>query len=125
MIKFIFVVKRKPDISSQEFRKRWHDAHFVSLVTEVGKLLGASDFHMSLVLDVDFNKELNAARGVEETAFDAMMEYVLPSSKDLNVIMESDAFKEVFAELEKIEAEFIDFHHSQRCFIEHHDPIIP
>jgi len=112
-------------MSLQQFRKHWRDAHFVSLVTEVGKLLGASDFYMSLVLDVDFNKELNDARGVEETAFDAVMEYVLPSSKDLPAIMESDAFKDVFAELEDIEAEFIDFRHSQRRFIEHHDPIIP
>lgn len=124
MIKYIFMIKRKHSVSAQEFRKHWQAPDFQEMVREIGRLLGARDFYMSLVLDVDFNKQLNASRGVEDAPFDAVMEYLLPSAKHLESVLESEEFKTTFAKLEALEAEFIDFEHSQRCFTEHSDPII-
>jgi hypothetical protein len=124
MIKYVYVVRRKPEVSEEAFRKFWNSDEFKQRISRVATLIGGFNIETSLVLDIDFNQQLNAMRGVEEPLFDAIMEYVLLDAKNLGDILASDEFQAEFKALETLQAEFIDFHHSQRFFVECNEPLV-
>ena len=124
MIKYIYTIKKKECLSLQEFRQHWDSDIFIDSLIGVVETLGGTDLRRSLVLDVEFNKTLNEVRGEEDALYDAVIEYILPSAASLLETLETDEFKERFAELEALEEKFIDLKHSPRCFVEYFEPLI-
>ena len=96
----------------------WDNELFNRLLQSVVAKVGGFELRKSLVLKIDFNKELNESRNVDEPGYDAMLEYVMDDAHDLNDRIASEDFRQEFAELEAMERQFIDFEHSQRFFTE-------
>lgn len=118
MIKYVYLIRKRPDVSEPEFRRMWDSEQFNRLLQSVVAKVGGFELQKSLVLKIDFNKELNESRNVDEPGYDAMLEYVMDDAHDLNDRIASEDFRQEFAELEAMERQFIDFEHSQRFFTE-------
>jgi hypothetical protein len=118
MIKYIYLIRRRPDVSAHEFRRLWESREFDDLVQSVVIKIGGYKLVKSLVLNIDFNKEMNARRNVDEPGYDAILEYVIDDAHDLNERIAREDFRKVFTDLETMEKRFIDLEHSQRYFIE-------
>ena len=71
MIKLVFCVKKKSDLSIAEFRKRWQDHQIFT--RSIAKAMHASRITHSLTLAIEENEEFQLIRGTAEP-FDALLE---------------------------------------------------
>ncbi len=71
MIKLVFCVKKKPELSVVEFRKRWLDHQIFT--RSIAKAMHATRITHSLTLVIEENEVFQLTRGTAEP-FDALME---------------------------------------------------
>lgn len=119
MIKYIYLIKKKPEISEAEFRRHLESEAFDELLRRVVEKAGGHRIVKSIVLDTEFNKHLNEMRDVQETRYDAVIEYRISSGTGLEERIDNEEFRKFFSELETLQETFIDLKHSQRFFVEY------
>lgn len=120
MIRFIHCVKRKDDISIEEFRRFWNSAEFNDLIDRMlGHALTAG-VKKNLTFDIDVNKALQAERGAKQP-FDAVFEVLWQSGGDLPALLDNEEFQALMQDMEAIQRRFVDFHESRRFFTEYTD----
>lgn len=115
MIRYVHCVKRRPDLSPDEFRRFWNSREFSNLLKALGDLLGASRIERSLTLVIDMNIELMVERGADEP-FDAMLEVWLENARVLEQRRNSREFSLIMEQLENFQKQFVDFANSRRFF---------
>jgi hypothetical protein len=71
MIKLVFCVRRKPELSVQEFRNRWKDHQ--TFTRNIAKAMHAVRVTHSTTLAIEENEDFRLTRGTAEP-FDALME---------------------------------------------------
>ena len=124
MIRFIHLIRRKPELSKLEFRHLWNSHEFDELLVRAASMLGAVRGEKSLVLDISINKEMGEERGVEEEPYDALVEFWALDARGLEAALESEEYQQLSREMEALQAGFIDFRHSQRFFVDCNPPLL-
>ena len=119
MLKFVYCVRRRPEMSSEAFRKYWLENHG-PLVRSFAQTLKAKRYVQSHTLD---NPLLNAAaqqpRGTKP-AYDGITEIWWDSIEDLAVALQSPEGQEANRLLAEDEARFCDLPNCSVFFTQEH-----
>jgi len=117
MIKLVYVIRRRADLTPEQFRKRWllHGR----LVTEVAEAIHARRYIQSHTIDTPLNAALAESRGMAE-GFDGITEVWWNSMEDLVEGMSLPEAQDAGARLIEDEREFIDLASSFVFLTEEH-----
>lgn len=113
MIKLVFCVKKKPELSPAEFRKRWKDHQIFT--RSVAKAMHATRITHSLTLAIEENEELRLTRGTAEP-FDGLLEVWWEDSAPIHAGFKDPKIQEMIARMRADQNNFLDRAHSIVCF---------
>ena len=119
MIKLVFCVCRRSDLSADEFKKYWIEKHAL-LVKKHAAALGAKRYVQSHTLEGDTNVALRDSRGSLE-AFDGVAEVWWDSLDVLTTVLSRPEGQAAGADLLEDEREFIDLARSSLFLTEEHE----
>ncbi|MEM9033363.1 MAG: EthD domain-containing protein [Actinomycetota bacterium] len=118
MIKLTFCLRRRPDLSSEEFRRYWREMH-APLVTERAEALGIRRYVQCHTIDADgLHRALQQRNGGSPEPFDGIAE-IWVDSLETFVSDHPDA-RTAAAELLDDERNFIDLPSSPMWLAEEH-----
>lgn len=118
MIKLVYVIRRRAELSPEAFRKRWLEQHG-PLVKSLAEAIGARRYVQSHTLDTPVNDALAEARGMGEP-YDGITEVWWDSLDDLVAATQSPEGQAAMQRLVEDESEFIDFDRSSVFMTEEH-----
>lgn len=113
MITFIQCIRRKRDVSIQDFRRSWK-AYQVK-ATELAKVLNAVGLTFSTILAVDENLQVMLFRGTSEP-YDGLVELRVSNAPRMMERLEQEPAKTIWQELQALQNEFIDLERSSFFF---------
>ena len=123
MIKLVFVIRRREDLSPEEFHRYWLEEHG-PLARSLVEPLGARRYVQAHTVAPELNPQLAATRGTAE-AFDGLAELWWDSLDDLASAFASEKGQEAGQTLMEDEAKFIDFGRSSLFLTEEHVILAP
>jgi hypothetical protein len=115
MIRYINCVKRRSDVSIDEFRRHWGASEFDQLIKKTAELVGASGFKKSFTLQVPENEIIQLMRGSDDP-FDGTIEYFLPNAHGFEKAYATDDFRDVSAKMTEYQKKFINISASSGFF---------
>jgi len=118
MIKLVFCLRRRADLSPEEFRTYWRE-HHAPLVRRHAAALRIARYVQSHTLDSPFNPALRASRGAEEP-YDGVAELWWASEAELSEAFTSPLGQLAGEELLADERRFIDLERSALWLAEEH-----
>ncbi len=118
VIKFVYVVRRRPDISPQEFRTYWLEKHG-PLVRSKAVALRAKRYVQSHTLDIPFNQIAQTIRGTQPP-YDGLTELWWDSLDDLVAASQTPEGQAANLALAQDEARFCDLPNCSVFFTEEH-----
>ena len=118
MIKFVYCVRRRPEMSPEAFRKYWLENHG-PLVRSYAKVLRARRYVQSHTLDTPLNDYAQQPRGTRP-AYDGITEIWWDKPEDLIASLSSPEGQEANRILAEDEARFCDLPNSSVFFTEEH-----
>jgi len=118
MVKLVFVLRRRPELSREEFQAYWREKH-APLVAGHAATLGIKRYVQTHTLDAPFNDLLKASRGGPD-AYDGVAELWWESLDTLAAGSSSPEGQLAAAELLEDEAKFIDLANSPLWLAEEH-----
>jgi uncharacterized protein (TIGR02118 family) len=118
VIKLVYIVRRRPDISPEQFRKYWLEQHG-PLVRTFAKTIRACRYVQSHTLDTEVNVQLARSRGMGE-AFDGITEVWWDSLNDLIAALGSREGQAANRTLIEDESKFVDLPRSSIFVTEEH-----
>jgi uncharacterized protein (TIGR02118 family) len=121
MLKLVFVIRRREDLSPEEFHRYWLEEHG-PLARRLLESLGARRYVQTHTVDTDLNGALAASRCTAE-AYDGLAEVWWESLDALVAVFASEEGQRANETLTEDEARFIDFERSSLFLTEEH-PII-
>ena len=119
MIKLTYCIRRRSDLSVEDFRKYWIEKH-APLVARNATALRARKYVQSHTIEGDTNGALRASRGASE-AFDGITEVWWDSREALEAAFDTPAGQAAGRELLEDERSFIDFAKSSLFLTEEHE----
>jgi uncharacterized protein (TIGR02118 family) len=114
MIKLVYCLKKKPEVSQKEFNRYWREKHG-PLVTSLTRQINATKYVQSHTIDTPINQNLIDSRGLA-APYDGITEVWWNSEQELNDAMNTEEGQKAFQALLEDESGFIDFSQS-RVFI--------
>ena len=111
MVKLVYCVRRRADISPEEFYRYWLDTHGPK-VKNAAEAMRAVRYIQSHTCEPEINQAFAASRGLAQ-AYDGITEVWWNSIDDLETAMASIEGAEAMAMLMKDETHFIDFSQSR------------
>jgi uncharacterized protein (TIGR02118 family) len=120
MLKLIFCLRRRPDVSEQEFHRYWRDEHG-PLVARHAPVLGIRRYVQLHTVPGALNQALAASRHTPE-AYDGVAELWFDDAEALATSAGSAAGMAAAAELARDEQRFID-HASSPLFVAEEHPV--
>ena len=111
MVKLVYCLRRRADVSSEEFYRYWLDTHGPK-VKNAAEAMRALRYIQSHTCGSELNQAFAASRGLAP-AYDGITEVWWNSIEDLKSAMASPAGAEAMAMLREDESQFIEF--SQSC----------
>ncbi len=111
MVKLVYCIRRREDISAAEFSRYWLEEHG-PLVKSLARTLGAERYVQSHTLETDLNANFREGRGLAEP-YDGITEVWWPDIEALETTMETPEGKQGAQRLWEDESRFIDFSHSR------------
>lgn len=112
MIRLVFLLRRKPGMSREEFQKYWRETHGPLVAGHAGRL-SILRYVQSHTLDEPFNQMMNEARGGRmEKPYDGVADLWWETEEALQAALGSSAGQAAGAELLADEAKFIDLPNS-------------
>jgi uncharacterized protein (TIGR02118 family) len=121
MVKLIFCLRRRVDVSEEEFHRYWRQEHG-PLVARHAAVLGIRRYVQVHTVAGDLNGALVATRGTPD-AYDGVAELWFDDEDALVAGATSEEGRAAAAELAGDEARFID-HSRSPLFVGHEDPVI-
>ena len=118
MIKLVYCVRRRADISREEFFRYWLENHG-PLFEGVAHALRARRYVQSHATQFEATEELSKSRGLGEP-FDGITEAWWASLDDLSQAMQTDEGREAARQLQADEAKFVNFSESRLMLTEEH-----
>jgi uncharacterized protein (TIGR02118 family) len=120
MVKLVYCLRRRADISLEEFYRYWLNTHG-SKVKSMAEALRARRYIQSHTCAPELNQIFAASRGLAP-AYDGVTEVWWDSVEDVKAAMASPVGAEAMATLMDDESKFIDFSQS-RVFMTTEHPI--
>jgi uncharacterized protein (TIGR02118 family) len=117
MVKLVYIVKRRDDVSPAEFHRYWLEKHG-PLVRSFAKVLNARKYVQSHTIEPERNVALAATRGMP-AAFDGITEVWFDSLDSLNGLNTAEARAADRALIED-ESKFVDLKRSYAFLTEEH-----
>ncbi len=118
MVKLVYCICRREDVSPEEFRRSWLDDHG-PLVRSVADAIGAVRYVQSHTVAPELNVLLRGSRGAEEP-YDGITEVWWESLADLEASMQTPDGQAAQRRLLQDESTFIDFARSRVFMTEEH-----
>ncbi len=118
MVKFVYVVRRRPDVSPEAFRKYWLEQHG-PLVRSQAKALRAKRYVQSHTIETAFNQLAQQARGTQ-LAYDGLTELWFDKLEDLVAAAQTAEGQQANLTLAQDEAKFCDLPNCSVFFTEEH-----
>ena len=112
MLKFVYCVRKRPELSAEEFRKYWLEKHG-PFVRSMAKALRARRYVQSHTIDSELNKMAQVPRGTMEP-YDGLTELWWDSPEDLIAAMQTPEGQTANLKLTEDEARFCDL---PRCSV--------
>ena len=106
MIKFVYVLRRRPDVDAQAFSKYWLEKHG-PLVRQHAKALRAKRYVQSHMLESPFNQLAQQLRGAR-VPYDGLTEMWWDSVEDLMAASQTPEGQQANLSLAQDEARFCD-----------------
>jgi len=110
-------LKRRSDISAEEFRRFWNDAEYAALIANLGEMSEAISHTRSLTLQIDINQELADLHGTLEP-YDGVVEICWENAQTVMAIRDSDTAVQAVDDTLAFEDQFIDREESRYFFTE-------
>jgi uncharacterized protein (TIGR02118 family) len=118
MIKFVYVVKRRPELSPEAFRKYWLENHG-PLVRKCAPAMRVKRYVQSHTLDIPLNQIAQQVRGTQPP-YDGLTELWWDSIEDLVAAAQSPEGQQANLTLAQDEARFCDLANCSVFFTEEH-----
>jgi hypothetical protein len=118
MIRFLTCLRRRPELSTAEFRAFWDSAEFDALILRTAEMAGALHHVKSAMLSVDANNLVQIYRGTDEP-FDGVLEYFLPNAAGLMKQAEQDVYWDLQLEMVTFQERMADMSRSVAFFTDH------
>jgi uncharacterized protein (TIGR02118 family) len=119
MIKLVYCVRKRSDVSDDEFHRYWLEEHG-PLVKSVREAMGAARYVQSHTIDPDSNSLLQASRG-SRVAYDGITEVWWASRENFEQGLATDEGREAAQLLLDDEKNFIDLEGSSLFLTEEHE----
>jgi uncharacterized protein (TIGR02118 family) len=119
MIKLVFCLRRRADLTREEFQRYWRDTHG-PLVRERGAVLGLRRYVQVHTLPAGASAVLAGSRGVEEAEYDGVAELWWDSVEALGAASATPEGRRAGAELLEDERRFLDLARSPIFLAEEH-----
>jgi uncharacterized protein (TIGR02118 family) len=107
MIKLVFTLRRRPDMTREEFQRYWREQH-APLVKRHADALRIRRYVQVHARDTDLDEAVAGARGSEPRFYDGVAELWWDSLAELVAAFSSDAGQAAGKELLEDEQRFID-----------------
>jgi hypothetical protein len=107
MVRFINCVRKKDDVSMNEFRERWSSPEFAALTDRMVALTGAKDFRKNLTLQVEANVWVMEERG-SGLPYDGVMEYWWENAVALVAVLNTPEGQALIDEMKSFQSGFVD-----------------
>lgn len=117
MIRFITCLRRRPDVSPEQFRASWDNPEFDRLVERMAEAAGAVRHAKNATLAVGANAFVQEVRGTDEP-FDGVLEYFVVHAGHMTDLQKSPEFLRLQQEMQAYQATFADFSRSASFFTE-------
>jgi hypothetical protein len=114
MIRFINCIRRRKDISIEEFRRYWNSPEFEYLFERLFIIIKPRGFAKNLTLQVSANEQIQQERGSGEP-FDGTLEYWWHDARELLERYDSPEAQEIRKEMLEYQKQFIE-HSGCRAF---------
>ena len=119
MIKLVFCLRRRADLSREEFQRHWRETH-APLVRDRARALGVRRYVQVHTLPAGTAAALAASRAVEEDEYDGVAELWWDSPESLAAAVATPEGQRAGAELLEDERRFIDLARSPIFLAEEH-----
>ena len=111
MIKLVFTIRRREDMTREEFQRYWREEH-APLVRRHASALRIRRYVQTHARDTDFDDALSGSRGSTPRHYDGVAELWWESADDLLEVLASPEGQAAGAELLEDEQRFIDLANS-------------
>jgi hypothetical protein len=118
MIRFINCVRRRADISSEQFRQFWNDPKFDAIIGRVVAYTGAAGYVKNLTLMVSANELMQERRGGAAAPFDGVLEYSWNYASQLHSVLNSEQCSLLMQAMLEYQKQFVDLEKSCAFFTE-------
>lgn len=119
MIKLVFTIRRRPDLTREEFQRYWREEH-AALVKRHAGVLGIRRYVQTHARDTDLDETVSGSRGSEPRYYDGVAELWWDSAEDLIAAATSEAGMLAGQALLEDEQRFIDLARSPLWLGEEH-----
>ncbi|MDX2481232.1 MAG: EthD domain-containing protein [Desulfuromusa sp.] len=120
MIRFINCIRKRPEISHQEFRDYWSSQQFRQRMDRLVELLRPLSYARNLTLQTVGNDRINAILGNIEEPFDAIIEYWWDSAAEFYGRLDTPEVIALFGKILTEDAVYFDSRYSNGFFTEGH-----
>ncbi len=117
MIRYLNCMKRRQDVSLDQFRKYWNDPRFTDLLARMQAMFGAKRATRNLTLSVEANVVVREMRGTREP-YDGVLEYWWDEARALLDIVDTPEAQKLIDEMRAYQSQFVDFSASTAFFTE-------
>ena len=117
MIRYINCVKRRPEMSVEQFRQFWNSNEFADLINQVVSITDAKRFSKSATLVIEANAQIRQQRGSSEP-FDGVLEYWWDKASHLSELFARPEARELMQKMLEYQKQFIDMPHTVAFFTE-------
>jgi hypothetical protein len=117
MIRYINCIRKKADISPEEFREYWCGAEYRELLDKIASYYQAARYSRNLTLRVEMGDKLISDRGLDEP-YDGTIEFYWENANQLSKLYDSAEAKAMAEQINKYQSEFIDLSRSTAFFTE-------
>jgi uncharacterized protein (TIGR02118 family) len=115
MIKLVFSLRRRPEMTREEFQTYWRDQH-APLVSRHAETLGIRRYVQTHARSSEVAASQSAARGSEPDVYDGQAELWWDSLDDVIAAVSTPAGQQAAVELLEDERRFIDLEQSPLWF---------
>lgn len=122
MIKLVFALRRRPEMSRDEFQRYWRDNH-APLVRSHAEVLGIRRYVQTHTLADEIHALLRASRGAPE-AYDGVAELWFDSAEAIAAGVATEAGQTAALALLEDERRFID-HANSPLWLAEENPVVP
>jgi uncharacterized protein (TIGR02118 family) len=123
MIKFVFCIRKRADLTDEEFRNFWRDTH-APFIRSIAKTLRATKYIQSYTLNTAVNAEIVKSRGLDSPPYDGVTEIWWESMEDFLAAVSTpegqEAARQYITDPTVGEVNFVDFSQSRAFLTEEH-----